>query len=213
MLKELEKLIEECDSGGGNGEELEHELRQAAQTLWRSQFLYESDWRTKNVYDVIRRHKSYFENLFEALGYEIVGRPNDRLIGLLAIDPPARQTLKLDESLMLLVVRLYYEEALKRYALNEAGEVEVESETLLQVYEDRTHRTRPGVVRLNEIITTFRQRGLVRVGEQQDNRNFTLFLRPALPLVVGEEALGSLEEFVAKAPGEAERPPASEEPA
>ena len=96
MLKDLEKIIDDADSSGGNGEELERELRSAAQHLWRSQFLYESDWGAKTSYDLIRRHSGYFENLFEALGYELVGRPADRFIGLLAIETPPRQSMKLD---------------------------------------------------------------------------------------------------------------------
>jgi hypothetical protein len=197
MLRDLEKIIDEADSSGGNGETLERDLRAAAQLLWRSQFLYESDWGAKTAYDVIRRHAAYFENLFEALGYQIVGRPVDRFIGLLAIDLPARQSMKLDESLLLLVMRLYYEEALKRFEVNEAGEVEVESEAILEVYEERTRRERPLIGRVREILATFRQRGLVRVEEHDDRRSFTLFLRPALPIIVAEDALASLESFTA----------------
>jgi len=198
MLKDLERIIDQHDSSGSGGEELEKELRHAAQLLWRSQFVYEGDWNSKSAYDLIRRHMAYFENLFDALGYRVVGRPNDRLIGLLAVDAPVRQSMKLDESLFLLVLRLYYEEALKRFEINEAGEVEVDSETLLSVYEDRTRRSRPGIGRMHEILTGFKQRGLVRYGEQESSRSFTLYLRPALPMVIGEEALASLEEYLRK---------------
>ncbi|TWS99842.1 DUF4194 domain-containing protein [Reyranella sp. CPCC 100927] len=199
MLRDLEKIIDECDANGGDGERLEVELRQAAQNLWRAQFLYRDDFGSKGSYDLLLEHRAYFENLFGALGYRIVGgRPDDRLLGLLATDLPARQTMKLDESLVLLVLRLYYEEAFKRYEINDNGEVEVDGETLLQVYEDRTRRIRPLVTRLHEILTGFRQRGLVRVEDQGDSRSFKLYLRPALPMVVGEETLASLDEFIAK---------------
>jgi hypothetical protein len=107
--------------------------------------------------------------------------------------------MKLEESLLLLVLRLYYEEAFKRYEMNVAGEIEVEGEKILQIYEERTHRMRPPVSVVHEILTGFRQRGLLRVVDEGDNRNFTLFLRPALPVVVGEDTLASLEEYVAKA--------------
>jgi hypothetical protein len=200
MLRDLEKIIDEVDSSGGDGEHLEIDLRQAAQQLWRMQFLYQNDWGSKGVYELIQQHKSYFENLFGAIGYRIVGgRPADHFLGLLAIELPPRQSMKLDESLLLLVLRLYYEEAFKRYEINDEGEIEVESEAILQIYEERTHRARPALSRLHEILTAFRQRGLVRFGEQDDNRNFTLFLRPALPIVVAEDALASLEEYVARA--------------
>jgi hypothetical protein len=211
MLRDLEKIIDEADSSGVDGEALERDLRAAALLLWRSQFLYESDWGAKTSYDLIRRHTPYFENLFEALGYRIVGRPVDRFVGLLAIDVPARQSMKLDESLLLLVMRLYYEEALKRFEINEVGEVEVESEILLEVYEERTRRERPLIGRVREVFVAFRQRGLVRIEEHEDRRSFTLFLRPALPMVVAEDTLASLENFAASKsdPGRIENPAAA----
>jgi hypothetical protein len=206
MLRDLEKIVDEADAAGGDGERLEIELRQAAQQLWRMQFLYENDWGSKGAYELIQQHKSYFENLFGAIGYRIVGgRPADHFLGLLAIELPPRQSMKLDESLLLLVLRLYYEEAFKRYEISEDGEIEVESESILQIYEERTHRARPALSRVHEILTAFRQRGLVRFGEQDDSRNFTLYLRPALPIVVAEDALGSLEEYIARA-GRGEAP-------
>ncbi len=103
--------------------------------------------------------------------------------------------MKLDESLLLLVLRLHNEEAFTRFEAKEFGEVEVDSEQILQIYEDRTHRERPNFGRVKEILAVFRQRGLVRI-EGQDDKNFTLFLRPALPIVVSKDTLGSLEEFV-----------------
>lgn len=200
MLRELEKLVEEEESSGGDPERMERELRQAALHLWRSQFVYESDWGSKTHYDLIRRHRAYFENLFDALGYRVVvGRAVDGYVGILAVELPPRQSMRLEDSLLLLVLRLYYEEAFKRYQITDAGEIEVDSETILQVYEERTRRQRPNVGRFQEILSQFKQRGLVRMSDEGDNRNFTLYLRPALPIVVGEDMLASLEEFVAKA--------------
>jgi hypothetical protein len=201
-LRDLEKLVDECDASGGDGERPEIELRQAAQSLWRAQFLYQSDFGSKGHYELILQHRVYFDNLFGALGYRVVGgRLNDHFLGLLASDLPPRQSMKLDESLLLLVLRLYYEEAFKRYEINDNGEIEVEGETILQVYEDRTRRARPPVTRVHDMLTAFKQRGLVRIEGQGDSRNFRLFLRPALPMVVGEETLASLEEFVKRSTG------------
>ena len=210
MLRDLSKLIDDEDSEGGDGENLEKELRQAAQQLWRAQFIYENDWGVKTSYEVLRRHTGYFENLFDALGYRVVGRPNDGYVGLVAIELPPRQSMKLDESLLLLVLRLHYEEAFTRFEAKEFGEVEVESEEILQIYEDRTHRERPNFGRLKEILVGFRQRGLVRIVDQ-DEKNFTLFLRSALPIVVSKDTLGSLEEFVARSTAAAEKPEAERE--
>jgi Domain of unknown function (DUF4194) len=210
MLRDLTKLIDDEDSEGGDGENLEKELRQAAQQLWRAQFIYENDWGVKTSYEILRRHIGYFENLFDALGYRVVGRPNDGYVGLVAIELPPRQSMKLDESLLLLVLRLHYEEAFTRFEAKEFGEVEVESEQILQIYEDRTHRERPNFGRLKEILVGFRQRGLVRIVDQ-DEKNFTLFLRPALPIVVSKDTLGSLEEFVARSTAAAEKPDAERE--
>ena len=107
MLKELEKIVNEAEESSGDEEQLERVLRSAAQHLWRAQFLYESDWGVKEACDLIRRHSAYFENLFDALGYRLVGRPVDRYVGLIANELPARQSMKLDETLLLLVMRLH----------------------------------------------------------------------------------------------------------
>ncbi|MCL2716725.1 MAG: DUF4194 domain-containing protein [Alphaproteobacteria bacterium] len=197
MLRELSKLIDDADAEGQDGEQLQRALRQAAQSLWRAQFIYENDWGMKGSYDILRRHMSYFENLFDALGYRLVGRPIDGYVGLIATELPPRQSMKLEESLLLLVLRMHYEEAFSRFDAGDFGEVEVEAEDILQIYEDRTRRERPAFGRFREILSGFRQRGLVRI-EDRDERNFTLFLRPALPLVVSKDTLQSLEEFVAR---------------
>jgi len=54
MLRDLSKLIDDEDSEGGDGERLQKELRQAAQSLWRAQFIYENDWGMKTSYEVHR---------------------------------------------------------------------------------------------------------------------------------------------------------------
>ena len=115
MLRDLTKLIDDEDSEGGDGDQLQKELRQAAQQLWRAQFIYENDWGMKTSYEALRRHMGYFENLFDALGYRVVGRPVDGYVGLVATELPPRQSMKLDESLLLLVLRLHYEEAFTRF--------------------------------------------------------------------------------------------------
>jgi len=198
MLRDLEKIVDEANEVDGSSEDLERALRSAAQHLWRAQFLYETDWGVKEAYDLIRKYGTYYENLFDALGYRLIGRPVDRYVGLIARELPPRQSMKLDETLLLLVMRLHYEEALKKFEINEAGEVEVDSETILELYEERTHRERPLISRIREILISFRQRGLVRVEDQGDRRSFILFLRPALPVVVAEGTLAALEAFVAR---------------
>ena len=56
MLRDLSKLIDDEDSEGGDGDQLQKDLRQAAQQLWRAQFIYENDWGMKTSYEVLRRH-------------------------------------------------------------------------------------------------------------------------------------------------------------
>ena len=59
MLRDLSKLIDDEDSEGGDGDQLQKELRQAAQQLWRAQFIYENDWGMKTSYEALRRHMGY----------------------------------------------------------------------------------------------------------------------------------------------------------
>jgi hypothetical protein len=50
MLRDLSKIIDDADSEGQDGDQLQKELRQAAQALWRAQFIYENDWGVKTSY-------------------------------------------------------------------------------------------------------------------------------------------------------------------
>ncbi len=54
MLRDLSKLIDDEDSEGGDGDQLQKDLRQAAQQLWRAQFIYENDWGMKASYEALR---------------------------------------------------------------------------------------------------------------------------------------------------------------
>jgi hypothetical protein len=49
MLRDLSKLIDDEDSEDGDGDQLQKELRQAAQQLWRAHFIYENDWGMKGA--------------------------------------------------------------------------------------------------------------------------------------------------------------------
>ena len=73
------------------------------------------------------------------------------------------------------------------------------AETILHLYEELSpiEPDRPSRA-FHDILNVFRQRGLLRIEDHGDSRSFTLFLRPALPIVVAEDTLASLEEFVAK---------------
>jgi hypothetical protein len=123
MLKDLQKLMEDYDVD-------DIDVRQAVQLLQRSQFVYADDFGVRRLYDLIRTHREFFENYFAIAGSTLVSEPEERMIGIVPSET-GRFTMRSDEALMLIVLRLAYQEAIDSYEVGDKGEVQVDSEKLL----------------------------------------------------------------------------------
>lgn len=174
----------------------EEDLARAAQALLARQFVYREDWGQSETYDLLRRFNGYYKDLFAALGFELVVDDTSQLIGLLTPHSLARPLLRLDETLMLLTLRLAYQEEWDRYNLGERGAVQTRSSELLAKYETVGRRQKPQITRMREIMTGFEQRGLVKTGPWDTlTLDMDVTIRPAILYVAGDGYLAALEAF------------------
>ncbi|QCG89150.1 DUF4194 domain-containing protein [Azospirillum sp. TSH100] len=104
MLSDLQTLLDRAT--GKEAETLEGDLRSTVRTLWDRQFIYADDHGGATPYELARRHRTYLESLFEAMGFDLVIDERERLVGILDQDGAAPRTLKLDEALFLLALRV-----------------------------------------------------------------------------------------------------------
>ncbi|HJV66447.1 MAG TPA: DUF4194 domain-containing protein [Geomonas sp.] len=159
--------------------------------LLERQFLYADQSRDKKHYHRVIGHIPYFSNLFDALNRRLVYDQDYGLVGILPQEGARAVQLPQEEALLLLCLRLLYEEGVEKFEAHQ-GSVFTDSETLLNRYQTLVRRERPGLVRLRDILRTFGRFGLIEVEDEQD-RVILLQIRPALRLVTTEGYLGQLE--------------------
>lgn len=185
MLHELKKLLD-ADEGLAPSE-----MRQTASVLLERQFLYADESRDKKHYHRIIGHIPYFTNLFDALNRRLVFDHDFGMVGILPQDGSRTVQLAQDEALLLLCLRLLYEEGVEKFEATH-GSVFTDTESLLNRYQTLARRERPGLVRLREILRTLGRFGLIEVEDELD-RVIALKIRPAVRLVTTEGYLAQLE--------------------
>lgn len=188
MLSDLKKLLDAEPN-------LElSDMRQTASVLLERQFLYADQSLDKKHYHRVISHIPYFTNLFEALNRRLVFDQDYGLVGTLPQDGAKVVQLSQEEALLLLCLRLLYEEGVEKFEARQ-GSVFTDSETLLNRYQSLARRERPGLVRLREILRNFARFGLIEVQDELD-RVIGLQIRPALRLVTTEGYISQLEAMI-----------------
>ncbi len=200
-LKEFQDIVDADWRGKGIPKPpTDEELRKALQILMVRQFIYSDDRSLSRYYDIILAHRIFFEKYYGAMGYELIIEPQDQMIGLkpeegLQRSDSVYSRLKMDETLILLCLKLAYEEAITEASLQEGARVEVSSEDLLSKFETITNHERPEEARLKDILKDFRRRGFVKLGEYDpDERVTPVTIMPGVDHVVSEEFLKRLIE-------------------
>jgi hypothetical protein len=189
MLHELARLLNQNDT-------LEpEEMRHAAAVLLERQFLFADNRRDKSCYNTVIEHQEYYSNLFDAFNYEL---KCVRSAGYAGIVPKSTDTivrLAKDQSMLLLSLRVIYEEHFQECRLGDNSQAYTDSEALLTSYVTHTGAKRPLLGRLREIITTFSRQGIVEKDED-DEKIIKFRIRPSIREVVTEGYLKALENYV-----------------
>jgi hypothetical protein len=143
----------------------EEELQSALQAILFHQCLYE-DWPYPPGYRLLARHFAQVRPILAAFGYRLV---HHAAAQMLALEPDVTvygvhmARLRKDETIVLLLLRLLYEEGISM--LDERGRVEVTTDDL----HDRLRtmgEEPPPLPRLREILRDFQRKGLVKVGDR-----------------------------------------------
>lgn len=194
MLTELKKSLANEQNESWDAQD----FQVAAQRLLKHQFMHVDDYGCRPTYELIRKNLDYFTNLFEAFGFTLVHNDNEAMIGIVSEHPALKSSLKLEESIFLLALRMLYEQAVESYDVGDAGCVEIDSETLLQTIETLTHRTRVPFSRMNEILKNFRSNGLVRLEDcDLEESMIRVFIRPTIRYVTGQDVLTQIKSHAA----------------
>lgn len=193
MLGDLDDIL----SRPANSSFAAADFEEAADRLLHHQCLFRDDHNCKSHYELIVRFKTYFRDLFEALGRDLVISERELMIELRPRQSVSRMTLTLDETVLLLGLRAAFEQGVAEYAQGDVGEIETTSMDLLERYEPMTGRQRPTWPRVREILKSFQRRRFIRLGtEFADESGVAITIRPAIRGVTSEGYLARIEQFI-----------------
>lgn len=189
MLRDLQQVCERGSSGAPE------DFRAAARALLARQFLLLERSRDREPYRLVANHFDYFTNLLDALGWTLHRDDPLGIIGVLPLETETHAPLRLVDTLLLLCLRLLYEEGVERFEVRE-GAVFTSAETLLGRYETLLTRTRPRRPELLEILNRLRRQSLLELGQEDENGLPMLRILPTIRLVTGSQVSERIRAFV-----------------
>jgi Domain of unknown function (DUF4194) len=144
-----------------------NDIELAIQALLTHQIVYpDTSLLRRDIYDLIRRHNMFFERYFNAMGVALTIEPST---GMIALVRGANRygwqfsRLKKDETLVLLALRLTFDEGLRAGIMDEAGRVETNTDEIFDRIRTLGKAEPPVESRLEEILKWLRKRGGVVV--------------------------------------------------
>jgi len=178
-----------------NGTYTVQDFERAAYRLVVEQVLYASDRNTRLSYHLVEDHFDDFIAALAPLGMRIERNAHFRYVVAL----PAHGEgvpVTLAETLLLLVLRQRYDEAMRQGMVEDEGVVTVELPDLQEAYQALAGRPMPDVGVLRELSRTLKRWGTCRLveSEHDDPQPFHLQVRPAIVEIVGEQWLQRLDQ-------------------
>lgn len=158
MTITLETLLDSTDLPNN----VRREVPRLINRLLGQTFLYQDNEADKDDYYLIYRHRATFEALFALSGFTLLHDDYHRIFQVLSDFGTCRQRFKLDESLMIVVLRKLYEEQVEQLSL--AGDPVVTIGEIREEYRTITGKERDlGIGQYEAILRNLRRLGLVEV--------------------------------------------------
>jgi len=178
-----------------NGVYVVADFERAAWRLVTEQVLYASDRGSRVAYHLVEDHFVDYVAALAPLGIRLERNAHYRYI--VALPSHGEGTpVTLEETLLLLMLRQRYDEAMRQGQVEEQGEVIVELPELQEAYQALSGRTMPDVGALRALARTLKRWGVCRLVESEadDPQPFHLRVRPSIVEIVGEQWLQRLDQ-------------------
>lgn len=185
------------------------ELARALSVLLKGQVIYAATPGIGRSYELARHYAPFFTDYFACLGYALAVSHRDQMVSLTpAPDGPrhdiAAERLRKDETLVLLALRLAYEEGLRDHRVTSDGLVEATTDDLVERIRTAARSDPPDEARLVEILRLFARRGGLRLGERDRAERVTpLVVLPGILVLASDGWLERLRAW-SEAGGEAD---------
>jgi len=167
----------------------EAELTRALQVLLKTQVIYSATPGVGRSYELARHYAPFFQSYFACLGYAFEVSHRDQMVFLRLPPDGVRhdmvsERLRKDETLVLLALRLAYEEGLRDHRVTTDGVVECTTDDIADSLRSAARSEPPAEDRLIEILRLFSRRGAVRLGERDRTERITpLAVLPGIAVI------------------------------
>ena len=186
------------------GTEKAADLRKACRYLLRNQFAYSGDRGAATVYNTLTdaRFRRVADELFDSLGYRVHRDAEEQWVGILLDDddPSSVPKLKLDETLVVLVLGSHWQEEADLGNLLDRATALTTVNVLHERYRDMVQAAgKPAIpaTRFLDLLREAAARNLIAVGDlDRDAQDREVEIRPMIKLVSGSDALNRLESYV-----------------
>lgn len=206
-LSEYDQIVDgEWKLGGIAGKKpSEEELTRCLQALLTRQCIYSSSPGLGRTYEIIRAYAPFFEGYFGCLGYRLVQSPRDQMVALSVPFGQTRydasyQRMQKEQILVLLALRLMWEEGVNNQDVIEGGMVETTTAELVDRVKSVTQTDPPEERHLLEALRYFQKYGVVRVGERDRvERVSPLTILPGVNIIAPDIFIDDLKLWAASA--------------
>jgi hypothetical protein len=182
-------------------EKTRHEIPRVMNRLVGQTFLYQEDESDKDDYYLVYRHRTVFTALLAVSGFTLLHDDYHRIFQVVSDFNTCRRRYKLDESLMIVVLRKLYEERAER--LNLAKDPVVTVGEVREEYRTITGKERTlGIVRYEALLNRLRRLGLIEAldGRSIDVRDSEarLRLRGSVKMILPVQTADEMEAWLRK---------------
>jgi len=189
-------------------EKLQREIPRVVNRLLGETFLYQEDEASKDDYYLVYRHRAVFETLLALAGFTLLHDDYHRIFQVVSDWSYCRERYKLDETLMITVLRKLYEQQVEHLSL--AADPVVTVGEVREEYRTITGKERDlGIVQYEEILRHLKRLGLVEPvdGRTLDPRDGECRMRlrgsvrMILPVQTADEMAAWLKKYRTKGSG------------
>jgi hypothetical protein len=194
MLSEFRQLEERDPALMGR-------ITQLIARLLRDQFIHRQDHGSVRLLETLYRPAAVtlLRDYFDVAGYRLVVRENEGWAGILPdLERISAPRMRIDETLVLLVLRRLWEESVHNGDIEDGGSVLLTLNEAYAAYEDvvsRGRRAAMPAVQFRDVVRSVERRAIVQLGAVEDD-DMELTIRPIVTLAAGDEFLVHLEQLL-----------------